>query len=90
MTRASRPRAPRSNHMPHTAGGLVAMSADLVFVLVALYFPGRSPRWVAEACRAGRIPGARRVGKSWMWRAVDAARFAAGDSAAADCVLSEP
>ena len=36
------------------------------FILVKDLFPGRSARWVADSCRAGRIPGATKVGASWF------------------------
>lgn len=32
------------------------------------YFPGRTARWIADACRARRIPGAVKVGNVWMVR----------------------
>jgi hypothetical protein len=47
-------------------------------VPVISFFPGRSPRWVAESCRAGRIPGAVRVGKQWLIRESEIAAFVAG------------
>ncbi len=47
-------------------------------VPVISFFVGRSPRWVAESCRAGRIPGAVRVGKQWLIRESEIAAFIAG------------
>lgn len=48
------------------------------FLPVAFYFPGRSARWIADACRAGRIPGAVKIGKGWFLRGADADRLVAG------------
>lgn len=39
------------------------------------FFPGRSPRWIADACRAKRIPGAVKIGRVWMLRASDVERL---------------
>jgi hypothetical protein len=47
-------------------------------VPVISFFPGRSLRWVAESCRAKRIPGAVRVGKQWLIRESEIAAFIAG------------
>jgi len=53
-------------------------------VSVASLFPDRSLRWVAESCRAGRIPGARRIGKVWFVRPTDFAAFVSGNEATRD------
>jgi hypothetical protein len=54
----------------------VDLPAPLVPVIS--FFPGRSLRWVAESCRAKRIPGAVRVGKQWLIRESEIAAFIAG------------
>lgn len=45
---------------------------------VATYFPGRSDRWIAESCRAGRIPGAVLVGRQWLIRQSSVDELVAG------------
>jgi len=55
-------------------------TSDDALLPVTFFFPGRSPRWVAESCRAGRIPGAVKIGKSWFTRASDVDRLVAGTS----------
>lgn len=47
------------------------------FLPVSFYFPGRSLRWIADSCRAGRIPGAVKVGRGWFMRGGDADRLVA-------------
>ena len=54
--------------------------ADALVPVIA-FFPGRSPRWVAESCRAGRIPGAVRVGERWRIRESEISAFVAGPEA---------
>ena len=49
-----------------------------IFSPVRDSFPCRSPRWVNDSCRAGQIPGSRKIGGSWFWSARDAERFASG------------
>ena len=51
-----------------------------VLLPVATFFPGRSPRWIADACRAGRIPGAIKIGRIWMMRPADVDALVAGRS----------
>ena len=51
------------------------------FLPVISFFPGRSLRWVADTCRAGRIPGAMRIGRAWVIRAADVDAFVAGKAA---------
>jgi hypothetical protein len=46
-----------------------------------LFFRDRSARWVADTCRAGRVPGAIKVGKVWMIRASDFEAFVTGSKA---------
>jgi hypothetical protein len=43
-----------------------------------VFFPDRSLRWIADACRAGRLPGAVKVGRVWMIRASDFERWVTG------------
>ena len=47
---------------------------------VALFFPDKSARWVADACRTGRIPGAVRVGRQWLIRPSDFDAFVSGNA----------
>ena len=54
------------------------MSAVFALSPVASYFPGRSARWVADSCRAGRVPGAFKVGKSWFIRPGDVEALGSG------------
>lgn len=42
---------------------------------VQQFFAGRSARWVADLCRSGRLPGAVKVGRTWMIRRSDFERF---------------
>jgi hypothetical protein len=49
-------------------------------VSVVDLFPGRSKRWVADTCRAGRIPRAVRIGRTWMIRRRDFEAWLAGTS----------
>jgi len=45
---------------------------------VAALFPTRSRRWVADTCRAGRVPGAIKVGREWLISESAAAAFVGG------------
>ncbi len=47
------------------------MSAGDALRPVLEFFPGRSSRWVNESCRAGRIPRAVKIGRTWMVREAD-------------------
>lgn len=42
---------------------------------VQLFFPDQTPRWIADTCRAGKLPGAVKVGKVWMIRESDIERL---------------
>lgn len=48
---------------------------------------GKSPKWVADAARAGRIP-ARKVGRQWRWTEADVAAYV--ESLAAPATTSKP
>ncbi len=45
------------------------------FRLATSFFPDRSARWVNDSCRAGRIPGAKKIGGSWFLTAQDVERM---------------
>jgi hypothetical protein len=49
-------------------------------------FPDQSKRWRARAARAGRIPGAVRVGKIWFIRRSDYERWINGTAASTPTV----
>lgn len=53
------------------------MSPD-VLIPVSEFFPGRSARWIADTCRAGKIPGAIKVGHQWRIRPRDFDAFVRG------------
>jgi hypothetical protein len=57
-----------------------APSFDQLFP-VTTFFPSWTPRRVNENCREGRIPGAVRVGRTWMMTATAYARFTTGRDA---------
>jgi hypothetical protein len=42
---------------------------------LTVFFPDKSLRWIADACRAKRIPNAVKVGKTWMVRPSDFERW---------------
>lgn len=42
---------------------------------VQLLFPDRSARWVADYCRAGKLKGAVKIGKTWMISETDTAQL---------------
>lgn len=52
------------------------MTAEELRPLVS-FLPGRSRRWIADACRAGKFPGAIIIGKVWSILPSDWARFVA-------------
>lgn len=54
---------------------------SVVFSLVRDAFPSRSARWVNDVCRAGKVPGARKIGGAWFWTPADAEAFAKGEAA---------
>ena len=75
LWRFRRTREPPSGGTPNLQGSLAGpvgwCAVAPVLLPVSFYFPGRSARWVADSCRAGRIPGAFKVGKAWFIRAAD-------------------
>lgn len=48
---------------------------------VQLFFPDCSPRWVADNCRAGKIPGAVKIGKTWMISETDMSKLTSAKAA---------
>jgi hypothetical protein len=61
-------------------------SAEPLIPLVSL-LPDRSPRWIADACRAGRFPGAVKVGRTWS---ITASAFARVSGAPVPSAPSAP
>jgi hypothetical protein len=54
------------------------------------HFPGRTPRWVNDQCRAGRIRGAIKIGRTWMITTAAVDRLFGGGTAANDDVRAAP